>query len=76
MLGATQVSFEFNTYPAGDDCLADSGVALPPETLQAALEAEAVLFGSVGHSAADVLLPLRWELGAFANLRPSRAYKA
>ena len=75
VLKATDVDFDFSTYPAGDDCLAETGVALPEETLRAALEAKAVIFGSVGDCAADVLLPLRWKLGAFANLRPSRAYK-
>jgi 3-isopropylmalate dehydrogenase len=38
------------------------------------LAAQAVLFGAVGNSAAEVILRLRAELGCFVNLRPARAY--
>jgi 3-isopropylmalate dehydrogenase len=74
VLKATGVNFAFTTYPAGDDCLAATGAALPEETLRAAREARAVIFGAVGHTAADVIIRLRTELDTFANLRPSRAY--
>jgi len=74
VLEATQIGFEFKTFPAGDDCLAQTGEALPAKTLAAALDAKAVVFGAVGKHAAEVLLVLRKELGTFVNLRPSRAY--
>jgi len=74
VLQATGLPFTFVTCPAGDKLLAESGVALPEETLQAAIDAQAVLFGAVGQTAADVILRLRVELGTFANLRPTRAF--
>lgn len=74
VLEATGLAFDFRSYLAGDDCLAATGVALPAETLQGALTADAVLFGAAGNSAADVILRLRAELGTFVNLRPAKAY--
>ncbi len=74
VLEATGVPFAFTTHPAGDDCLAATGEALPEATLRAAREARAVIFGAVGATAADVIIRLRAELDTFVNLRPSRAY--
>jgi 3-isopropylmalate dehydrogenase len=74
VLEATGIQFAFKSYEAGDACLAAKGVALPQETLQGALAAQAVLFGAAGNSAADVILRLRAELGTFVNLRPAKAY--
>jgi len=74
VLEATGVPFEFVTYPAGDDCKARTGLALPEDTLRCALDAQAVVFGAAGDTAADVILRLRAELGTFVNLRPSRAF--
>ena len=63
-----------------------AGSPLPPDTRQAALDADAVLLGAVGAPAFDNLPPdrrperglleLRQALGTFANLRPSRAWPA
>jgi 3-isopropylmalate dehydrogenase len=63
-----------------------AGSPLPPATLEAALDADAVLLGAVGAPAFDNLPPdarpergllaLRQALGTFANLRPSRAWPA
>ena len=60
------------------------GHPLPPETLDMARRADAVLFGAVGDPACDHLarhlrpeqavLGLRAELGLFANLRPARIF--
>lgn len=57
---------------------------LPPETLQMAREADAVLFGAVGDPSCDNLerhlrpeqavLGLRKELDLFANLRPAKGF--
>jgi 3-isopropylmalate dehydrogenase len=75
VLLATGLKFDFQSYDAGDDCLASTGAALPEQTLQGALAAQAVLFGAAGNSAADVILRLRAELGTFVNLRPAKAYQ-
>jgi len=63
-----------------------AGTPLPPETLAAANDADAVLLGAVGAPRFDSLPPerrpergllaLRQALGTFANLRPSRAWPA
>jgi 3-isopropylmalate dehydrogenase len=65
-----------------------TGHPLPPETLALCRRADAILFGAVGGPKWDTvqppslrpelgaLLPLRKELGLFANLRPARLYSA
>lgn len=60
------------------------GGPLSEATVQACLEADAVLLGAVGHPASDGLPPaqrpeggllrLRSVLGCYANLRPAKAY--
>ena len=73
VLEAAGLSLDYTTYPAGDDCLARTGEALPEETLKGALDAQAVIFGAAGDSAAEVIIRLRSELGTFVNLRPVKA---
>jgi 3-isopropylmalate dehydrogenase len=70
----------------GGAALAASNDPLPPDTLEACLNAGAVLLGAVGSPAFDKnpghlrpeagLLRLRKELGAFANLRPAVIFPA
>src|SRR5690606_34725318 len=70
----------------GGACIDEHGVAIRPETLWAAEQADAVLFGAVGgpkwdDPAAPVrpeqgLLALRKELGLWANIRPVKAEPA
>lgn len=75
ILDATGINFEFKHYEAGDDCKTRHGVALPDETLQGALDAQAVFFGAAGDTAAEVILRMRKELDTFVNLRPSKAFQ-
>jgi len=75
VLKATGAALNFTHYQAGDGTLEQTGVALPQETLDGALKSDAVLFGAAGACAAQVILRLRAELKAWANLRPSKAYK-
>ncbi len=61
------------------------GHPLPPETLEIARAADAILFGAVGDPSCDnlerhlrpeqAILGLRKELGLFANLRPAKLFK-
>ncbi len=77
-------SFQTRQYLVGGCAIEAFGTALPAETLQAALQADAVLLGAVGgprwdDPAASVrpeqgLLQLRKALGVFANLRPVQLY--
>jgi 3-isopropylmalate dehydrogenase len=69
-----ELGFEFVEGEAGDQVLEERGEALPDETYELAANADATLFGAVGETAADVILPLREAVGSFANIRPARAY--
>ena len=72
--------FQVEEYFIGGCAIDAHGSALPTQTLQACLEADAVLLGAVGGPKWDDptakerpengLLALRKELGLFANLRP------
>ena len=78
-------SFVFTEHLIGGAALEAGRPALPPETLRAAQEADAVLLGAVGSPDFDHLPPaerpesgllaLRRGLGVYANLRPARAWK-
>jgi 3-isopropylmalate dehydrogenase len=74
VLEALNVGFEFVYGEAGDETEAKMGVALPEKTRELADGADATLFGAAGETAADVILPLRSIVGAFANVRPARTY--
>ncbi|HLF06674.1 MAG TPA: isocitrate/isopropylmalate dehydrogenase family protein [Thermoplasmata archaeon] len=75
VLEATGARIGFAFHDAGDSCKAQQGAALPKATLRAARVSDAVLFGAVGDTAAEVILRLRKELGTFANVRPVRAFE-
>lgn len=76
------ISFHFDKQLVGGAAIDAVGRALPPETLKACEEADAILFGSVGGPRWEslppteqperaALLPLRKHFGLFANLRPA-----
>jgi 3-isopropylmalate dehydrogenase len=67
-------AFAFVESEAGDRVREETGEALPEATYEAAADADATLFGAVGETAADVILPLRRAVGSFVNVRPARAY--
>ncbi len=79
---------EFSFTPAliGGVAVTQAGSPLPRQTLDLALEADAVLLGAVGDNTFATLPPdkrpeagllqIRQALGGFANLRPSIAYAA
>jgi 3-isopropylmalate dehydrogenase len=78
--------FCFTELPIGAAAVRECGSPLPPETREAALEADAVLLGAVGSPDLDRapahqrpeagLLALRQALGGYANLRPVVAHEA
>src|SRR5229473_4999718 len=77
---------DFVEHPIGGVAIRDHGAPLPPATLAACLESDAVLLGSVGSPEFDALPPserpeaglllLRRSLGGYANLRPAISYDA
>jgi len=78
--------FHLEEYPIGGTAIEATGEPLPPDTLQACLEADAVLLGAVGNPKWDRpdlpvrpeqgLLALRKAMGVYANLRPVRVFPA
>ena len=77
--------FEFNEASIGHDAIVATGSALPDETLTLLKNADAILFGAVGHPHYDNdpslkvrpeqgLLKMRKELGLYANLRPIKLF--
>ena len=76
------VEFTLREASLGGSAFDRFGTPLPEETLQMCLESDAVLLGAVGgprwdnlpvhlRPEAGALLPLRKELGAYANIRPT-----
>jgi 3-isopropylmalate dehydrogenase len=80
-LEALPLDLELEERPFGGPGIRECGDPLPPETLAACRDADAVLLAAVGspeYERAEVrpeqgLLRIRSELGLFANLRPTRA---
>jgi 3-isopropylmalate dehydrogenase len=78
------VTYQTASHPIGGVALRQGLPALPPATLKASLESDAVLLGAVGDPEFDhlpraerletALLALRKALGVFANLRPAQAW--
>ncbi|NLY03868.1 MAG: 3-isopropylmalate dehydrogenase [Campylobacter sp.] len=78
------MDFSYEHYLMGGAAIDVFGEPLPAETLEAALNSDAVLFGAIGGPNWDNLerhlrpesglLKLRKELGAFANLRPAMVF--
>lgn len=77
--------FEFTEALVSEDAYRKYGHPLPPQTLEVCKQSDAVLLGAVGSPEMDrlppelrperaALLPLRKELGLFANLRPITVY--
>ena len=67
-------TFEFTELRAGDGAKAETGVALPAETMREVERSDACLFAAVGETAREVILPLRQGLDLYVNLRPARSY--
>jgi 3-isopropylmalate dehydrogenase len=77
-------SLHFEEAHVGGVAYKATGHPLPPETLDLAKRADAILFGAVGDPDCDALerhlrpeqaiLGLRKELGLFANLRPAKLF--
>lgn len=80
-----QHEFHYRYYLMGAVAIDKTGNPLPDETVEAALQSDAILFGAIGHPKYDNdptakvrpeqgLLKLRKSLGLFANIRPITTY--
>ncbi|MEF8814122.1 MAG: isocitrate/isopropylmalate family dehydrogenase [Halovenus sp.] len=74
VLETLDVSLDFVHGEAGDGTKAETGTALPERTREMVRRSDATLFGAVGETAADVILPLRSVVDSFANVRPATTY--
>lgn len=74
VLEAVGPNFTYLEADAGDHVAEAGGKPLPDETRRLAGEADAVLFGAAGETAADVIIPLRAAVDSFVNVRPARTY--
>ena len=68
------LKFEIIKLSAGDKALAETGKALPDETIDAIKQSDACLKAPVGESASDVIVVLRRMLDLYANIRPAKSY--
>ncbi len=75
ILNSLDLPFEYLYAEAGDECAKTYGNPLPDETLELCRKSDAILFGAVGETAADVIVKLRQELDLFANIRPAKSLK-
>jgi len=76
VLEALPIEFEFQESRAGNACFHETGTTIPDETIKAAKNSDATLFGAVttvpGQKSA--IITLRKEMGLYANLRPVKSY--
>ncbi|MFB6185805.1 MAG: isocitrate/isopropylmalate dehydrogenase family protein [Halobacteriaceae archaeon] len=68
------VDVEIIYCDAGDAVAETQGNPLPEQTKQQVVDADATLFGAVGETAADVVIPLRKAINSYVNVRPVRTY--
>ncbi len=84
VLEALGLGLDFEEAPVGGAAYLATGRPLPPDTLDLARKADAVLFGAIGDPRFDALerrlrpeaalLGIRRELGLFANIRPATLF--
>jgi isocitrate/isopropylmalate dehydrogenase len=74
LLAGTGLPLKILTPPQGAAALKTHGSPIPDDTKRAAREADGVLFGAAGPSSSPVVSWLRWEMDAFAGVRPIRFY--
>ncbi|NLT10263.1 MAG: 3-isopropylmalate dehydrogenase [Ruminococcus sp.] len=78
--------FSFTPYLIGGCAIDETGIPLPPETIEGCLASDSVLLGAVGGPKWDdqpgnnrpekALLGIRSALGLYTNLRPAKLYPA
>ena len=68
------LKFDITKLSAGDKALAETGKALPDETVDSIKQSDVCLKAPVGESAADVIVVLRRMLDLYANIRPAKSY--
>ena len=75
LLAGAGLPLKILTPPQGEAAITSHGTPLPDETKRAAREADGVLFGAAGPASSAVVSWLRWEMSAWAGIRPIRFYR-
>ncbi|MDQ6751055.1 MAG: isocitrate/isopropylmalate family dehydrogenase [Actinomycetota bacterium] len=79
VLDATQVQFQWDEHPAGEDAYRDEGVPFPDRTLESIRRTRVGIKGPtttpVGSGFRSVNVLLRKELDLYACIRPCKAYE-
>jgi len=65
---------EITESPNGEAALAKYGDVLPGETKELCEKADGILFGAANPPSQPIILYLRWGLGNYINVRPSKFY--
>jgi len=68
------VSIDFLEVEGGDTSFKNTGIALPPETLEAVKKCHVCMKGPIGETAGEVVLKLRQTFDLYANVRPLKSY--
>ena len=74
LLLGTGLPLKILTPPQGAAAVKSHGETLPEETKRAAIAADGVLFCAAGPTTSPVVTWLRWEMSAWAGLRPIKFY--
>jgi isocitrate/isopropylmalate dehydrogenase len=75
VLAGTGLPLRILTPPQGEGTRTSYGVPMPEETKRAARAADGVLFGAAGPATSPVVAWLRWEMLAWAGVRPMRFHR-
>ena len=74
ILEKANFSLDIQWLPNGEAALETHGTVLPEETKKQCEESDAVFFGSANPPSDPIIMYLRWGLGNFVNIRPTKYY--
>lgn len=72
ILEKADFELDIQWLPNGEAALETHGTVLPEETKKRCEESDAVFFGSANPPSDPIIMYLRWGLGNFVNIRPTR----
>jgi len=66
---------DITVLPNGESAFEKFGTVLPEETREVCESADAILFGSANPPSDPIIMYLRWGLGNYVNIRPTKYYR-
>ncbi len=67
-------ALDITKLPNGEAALAEYGTVLPEATKKVCESCDAILFGSANPASDPIIMYLRWGLGNYVNIRPTKYY--